>query len=104
MQGQDEPLRLERSSPVLRLFQEIRDEAHRFAVTYHRKRRAIRDFNSELDEVAGIGEKRKKRLLRSFGSVARIREASLEELAPYLGKKLARSLKAKLNGLEADDS
>ncbi len=104
VQGQDEPLRLERSSPVLRLFQEIRDEAHRFAVTYHRKRRAIRDFNSELDEVAGIGEKRKKRLLRSFGSVARIREASLEELAPYLGKKLARSLKAKLNGLEADDS
>jgi len=99
IQGQDEPLVLERDSPVLHLIQEIRDEAHRFAVQYHRKRRSMRDFNSELDQIPGIGEKRKKRLLRSFGSITGVRKASLEELIPFVGEKLARAIKA---GLEAD--
>ncbi len=98
VQGQEDPIQLKRTSPVLRLIQEIRDESHRFALSYHRKRRSIRDFTSELDEIDGIGEKRKKRLLRNFGSMRRIREASLEELVPFVGEKLARSLKEKLEG------
>lgn len=87
-----EPIQLSLSSPTLHLIQEIRDEAHRFAVTYHRKRRSIRDFKSELDEIPGIGEKRKKRLLQAFGSVARIRRAGEEELIPFVGKKLAHQI------------
>ena len=96
VQGQEGSLVLPRTSLVLHLIQEIRDEAHRFAVTYHRKRRSLRDFHSELDQIAGIGEKRKKRLLRNFGSVAQIRRASVEELVPFVGEKLAREVKKKL--------
>ena len=94
--GQEDPLTLDKTSPVLHLAQEIRDEAHRFAVTYHRKRRAIRDFASELDGIPGIGDKRKKRLLRNFGSVNRIRQASVEELTPFVGGKLADLIKRSL--------
>jgi len=94
--GQEDPLILDRTSPVLHLAQEIRDEAHRFAVTYHRKRRTIRDFASELDGIPGIGDKRKKRLLRNFGSVDRIRQASAEELTPFVGKTLADLIKRRL--------
>ena len=82
----------------MHLVQEIRDEAHRFAVSYHRKRRSIRDFGSELDRIRGIGEKRKKRLLRNFGSVNRIRRATTEELIPFLGEKLAVRVKESLSG------
>lgn len=96
VQGRDEPLYLNRTSRALHLIQEIRDEAHRFAVSYHRKRRSLRDFSSELDDIPGIGAKRKRRLLQNFGSVARIRRASEEELIPFLGKKLARSVKESL--------
>jgi len=96
VQGQDEPLILDRHSPALHLIQEIRDEAHRFAVTFHRKRRNRRDFASELDQVPGIGPKRKARLLQSFGSITRIRRATVDELTPYLGEKLAQDLKKHL--------
>jgi excinuclease ABC subunit C len=96
VQGQEEGIDLPRSSRSLHLVQEIRDEAHRFAVTYHRKRRTARDFSSELDAIPGIGPKRKRRLLQNFGSVARIRRAPLEELTPFLGKKLAGVLKEHL--------
>ena len=92
VQGREDPVILPRNSPVLHLMQEIRDEAHRFALTYHRKRRSIRDFHSELEQIPGIGEKRKKRLLRNFGSLARIRRASVEELMPFVGEKLARTI------------
>ena len=95
--GQEDVLRLEKSSPTIRLLQEIRDEAHRFAVTYHRKRRSLRDFHSVLDDIPGIGQKRKKRLLRSFGSVAGIRRASERELVPFVGPRLARVVKEKLS-------
>ena len=95
--GQEDVLRLEKSSRTIRLLQEIRDEAHRFAVTYHRKRRSLRDFHSVLDDIPGIGQKRKKRLLRSFGSVAGIRRASERELIPFVGPKLARVVKRKLS-------
>lgn len=96
VQGSADPVALPPEAPELRLIQEIRDEAHRFAVTYHRKRREIRDFTSELDAVPGIGPKRKQRLLHNFGSVARIRRASVEELTPFLGRTLAEELKKAL--------
>lgn len=97
VQGQEEPIILSHRSPLLHLIQEIRDEAHRFAVTFHRQRRAMRDFTSELDEVPGIGEKRRKRLLQNFGSLARIRRASIEELTPFVGRKAAEALKQRIS-------
>ncbi len=69
---EDEPIYLDSHSLILRLLQMIRDETHRFAVTYHRKRRELRDFTSELTAIPGVGEKRKGRLLRHFGSIQRI--------------------------------
>ena len=98
LQGQEEPIIIDAHSPSLHLIQEIRDEAHRFAVTFHRRRRHSRDFTSELDNISGIGPKRKKRLLQNFGSVARISRASVDELAPYLGVKLAKEVKKQLGG------
>jgi len=97
VQVREDPVVLPRKSPVLHLIQGIRDEAHRFALAYHRKRRSMRDFKSELDQIEGIGEKRKKRLLRNFGSVGKIRRASVEELAPFLGTKLALRVNEALN-------
>jgi excinuclease ABC subunit C len=86
---EDRPVRLAKESPVLHLVQTMRDEAHRFAITYHRKRRELRDFDSELMDVPGIGEVRKKVLLRAFGSLERVKQAKYEELAPYVGPKAA---------------
>src|SRR5690606_19326598 len=70
-----EPIYLDAHSPVLHLIQMIRDETHRAAVAYHRKRRDLRDFTSELTAIPGVGEKRKNRLLRHFGSITRIAQA-----------------------------
>ena len=67
----------------------IRDETHRYALSYHRKRRELRDFTSELSAIPGVGEKRKGRLLRHFGSIHRISEATELELTPFVGKKTA---------------
>jgi excinuclease ABC subunit C len=89
VKGNEQPIVLPRESPVLHLIQTMRDEAHRFAVRYHRKRRELRDFNSELMDVPGIGEVRKKVLLRAFGSLEKVRRAKFEELAPYVGPKAA---------------
>jgi excinuclease ABC subunit C len=89
---EDDPIYLDSYSPVLRLIQMIRDETHRYAVTYHRKRRELRDFTSELSAIPGVGEKRKTRLLRHFGSIHKISEASVEELAPFVGKKTATEI------------
>ncbi|MBN2321679.1 MAG: excinuclease ABC subunit UvrC [Acidobacteria bacterium] len=89
---QNRGIALPKDSPVLHLVQRMRDEAHRFAVTYHRKRRELRDFDSELMNVPGIGETRKKVLLRAFGSFNRVKAASFEELAPYVGPKAASSI------------
>ncbi len=96
LQGQEDPLILRKTSPQLHLIQEIRDEAHRFALSYHQKRRSLRDFSSELDHISGIGAKRKKRLLRNFGSVRGIGRATVEELTPFVGEKVARAIKEKL--------
>jgi excinuclease ABC subunit C len=87
-----QPIELPKDSPILHLIQMMRDEAHRFAVTYHRKRRELRDFNSELMDIAGIGEVRKKVLLRAFGSLERVKQAGFEELAPYVGPKAASQI------------
>lgn len=89
---EDRPIELPKESPVLHLVQMMRDEAHRFAVSYHRKRRELRDFDSELMDVPGIGEVRKKVLLRAFGSLERVKHASFDELAPYIGPKAAHHI------------
>ena len=80
-----EPIVLPRTSQALYLVQRVRDEAHRFAVTYHRTVRAKAGLRSALDAVAGIGPKRKKALLRKFGSVKAVREATVQEIAATPG-------------------
>ncbi|HMF56572.1 MAG TPA: excinuclease ABC subunit UvrC [Pyrinomonadaceae bacterium] len=87
-----EPVFLDSHSPVLRLLQMIRDETHRTAVAYHRKRRELRDFTSELTAIPGVGEKRKNRLLRNFGSINRVALASVAELTPFVGQKTAEEI------------
>lgn len=89
---EDEPVYLDPHSQILRLIQMIRDETHRYAVTYHRKRRELRDFTSELSAIPGVGEKRKTRLLRQFGSIQKISLATVEELAPFVGRKTAAEI------------
>jgi excinuclease ABC subunit C len=89
---EDEPIYLDSHSLILRLLQMIRDETHRFAVTYHRKRRELRDFTSELTAIPGVGDKRKGRLLRHFGSIQRISRASVSELIPFVGRKTAEEI------------
>jgi excinuclease ABC subunit C len=83
--GVDEPVILDPTSAVTHLVARVRDEAHRFAITYHRKLREKRAVHSELDDIPGIGETRKKALLRHFGSVAKIKEATVDELAAVAG-------------------
>jgi excinuclease ABC subunit C len=87
-----EPIFLDSHSPVLRLIQMIRDETHRTAVSYHRKRRELRDFTSELTAIPGVGDKRKTRLLRNFGSIQRVSNASAAELSPFVGRKTAEDI------------
>src|SRR5205085_11812289 len=89
---EDEPIYLEKTSPVMRLVMMIRNETHRYAVSYHRQRRAMRDFKSELTSIPGVGEKLKERLLRNFGSLKRVGEASIEELRPFVGQKQAERI------------
>ncbi len=89
---EDEPVFLEKTSPVMRLVRMIRDETHRFAVSFHRKRREIRDFTSELTAIPGVGEKLKDRLLRNFGSLKRVSEATVVELRPFVGEKQAERI------------
>ncbi|MFL6234489.1 MAG: excinuclease ABC subunit C, partial [Thermoanaerobaculia bacterium] len=90
--GVPEPLRLRRDDPGLRLLQEIRDEAHRFAVSRHRARRSARTLHSRLDELAGVGPRRRKLLIQTFGSVQGVREARLEDLQNVLGTLMGRKI------------
>jgi excinuclease ABC subunit C len=87
-----EPLALAESDPALLLIQRIRDEAHRFAVTFHRKARSMRDLRSELDAIPGIGANRRRALLTTFGSLAGVRRATREELASVIGAKAAAAV------------
>jgi excinuclease ABC subunit C len=84
-----DPIALVPHDPALLLIQRIRDEAHRFAVSFHRRARTIRDLRSELDQVPGIGPRRRRTLLTRFGSVAGVRRATREELAAVVGPKAA---------------
>ncbi len=90
--GSAEPLVLPRESQALQLLQRVRDEAHRFAHAYHQKLRERRIVFSVLDDIRGIGEKRKRELIRRFGSVRQIRQATEEQLAEVLGPRLARQV------------
>jgi excinuclease ABC subunit C len=85
----DNPIALAAQSPALLLIQRIRDEAHRFAITFHRQSRAKRDLRSDLDRIAGIGPRRRKALLVAFGSLAGVRRATREELIAVVGAKTA---------------
>jgi excinuclease ABC subunit C len=91
---ENEPVVLDRFSPILHLVQSIRDEAHRFAVTFHRSRRNARQLTSELDGIAGVGEKTVRKLLKEFGSSERVRNATETELAMVVGRAAARKVKA----------
>jgi excinuclease ABC subunit C len=86
---EDEPIALDHHSPALHLVQRIRDEAHRFAVTFHRKRRTRRELASELLEIPGVGERTAKRLLEHFGSLSKLRTVSQAELAQIVTQKQA---------------
>jgi excinuclease ABC subunit C len=90
----EDPIALAANDPALLLIQRIRDEAHRFAVTFHRRARTMRDLRSELDHVPGIGPRRRKTLLTTFGSVAGVRRATREELAAAVGAKTADAVLA----------
>src|SRR5688572_15923678 len=87
-----EPLALAENDPALLLIQRIRDEAHRFAVTFHRKARSMRDLRSELDSIPGIGATRRRALLTTFGSLAGVRRATREELASVVGARAAAAV------------
>jgi excinuclease ABC subunit C len=86
---EDRPIPFDRNSLAFRLILQIREETHKTAVEFHRKRREKRDFTSELSEIPGIGDKRKMKLLRQFGSIERIAKATVEELRPFVGAKAA---------------
>lgn len=98
MPGRSDPVILPRDAQSLFLVQRIRDEAHRFAITFHRKRRSKSEFKSALDELPGVGPRRKKALLKTFGSLKRIREASLDDLCTVegIGRALAQQIKTEL--------
>ncbi|HUO32103.1 MAG TPA: excinuclease ABC subunit UvrC [Bryobacteraceae bacterium] len=90
---EDEPIVLDRFSPILHLVQSIRDEAHRFAVTFHRTRRNAQRLTSELDQIEGVGEKTVQKLLKHFGSSELVRGASEEELTAVVGRAAAHRVK-----------
>src|SRR5712672_2015155 len=96
---EDEPVILERHSPVLHLIQQIRDETHRFAVTFHRQRRGKRQTETALSEIPGVGAKTAQKLLKEFGSVANIQRAGLEKLSSVISRKSAEKILGQLGGL-----
>ncbi|MGA7525402.1 MAG: excinuclease ABC subunit UvrC [Acidobacteriaceae bacterium] len=97
---EDEPVVLDRRSPVLHLIQKIRDESHRFAIAYHRKRREMRDRDSELLTIPGVGMTTRQRLLEHFGSLRSVAEASLEALAAVVQPKTAEVIYAHFHAAE----
>jgi excinuclease ABC subunit C len=99
--GKSDPETISKTSSGLRLLQQIRDEAHRFAITFHRSRRSKRTIKTELTDIKGIGESTANILLKEIGSVQSIKESSLEKLASVIGKKKAEILYAYFNPGEA---
>jgi len=102
--GRSDPIQIPRSSEALYLLQQIRDEAHRFAITYHRLRRGKRMTRSALDGIPGLGEVRRKKLLKQFGSVKRIRQASLDDIAavPSIPRGVAEAVYRSLHPSPSD--
>jgi excinuclease ABC subunit C len=100
---EDEPIVLERHSPVLHLIQQIRDETHRFAVTFHRQRRSNRRLQTALTGIRGVGERTAQKLLRRFGSVARLRQLSIEEIASEIPRVQAQRVFDGLHPAESPD-
>ena len=96
--GDPYPLFIDRNSPALKVLQQIRDEAHRFGITFHRKLRSKNQIESALNGIKGVGEKTEQRLLLHFGSVARIAAASPDEIAALVGKSLADRILEALRG------
>ena len=92
--SEDEPVVLDRRSPVLHLVQRIRDESHRFAISYHRKRREIRDRSSELLEIPGVGARTRVRLVQHFGSARAVESAGVEALTAVVPRKTAENIHA----------
>jgi excinuclease ABC subunit C len=99
---EDEPIRLERHSPILHLIQQVRDETHRFAVGFHRQRRARRTLQTGLEEIPGVGPRTAHKLLRRFGSIAQIRSASVENIARVVPRPLAERVSAHLASASSD--
>ena len=98
--GRKNPILLPAHSPVLLYLMRIRDEAHRFGITFHRRLRGKAQLQSQLDEIEGVGPKRKQTLLQTLGSFKRVTEAGVEELAavPGIGPELARLIYRQLHG------
>jgi excinuclease ABC subunit C len=99
---ENEPVAIDHHSPALHLIQQIRDEAHRFAVTFHRARRAKREVTTELLEIPGVGERTARKLLNQFGSLSKLREISLEELAQVLKRSQAQKVIDYFSGSRID--
>jgi excinuclease ABC subunit C len=100
-----DPLLIPRGSESLFVLQHLRDEAHRFAITYHREKRGRRALASPLDDIPGVGPTRKRSLLKRFGSLAKLRQADPEQIAqtPGIGPELARTIHDRLHGVAAID-
>jgi excinuclease ABC subunit C len=101
---EDEPVVLDHHSPVLHLMQQIRDETHRFAVTFHRQRRSSQRLRTSLTEIPGVGARTAVRLLRRYGSVARLRQLSVEELAAELPRNRAQRVYDVLHGVSPSEA
>ena len=101
---EDEPVALDRFSPILHLIQSIRDEAHRFAVTFHRSRRSARQLTSELQAIEGVGAKTVQKLLKEFGSSELVRAASEDKLAAVVGRAAARRVRLYYAGQGVEQS
>jgi len=98
---EDEPIVLESHSPVLHLVQQVRDESHRFAVSFHRLRRGKRQTRSALEEIPGVGARTARKLLEEFGSVANVRRAGVDRLSELIPRKRAERVMAELDGQES---
>jgi excinuclease ABC subunit C len=93
---EDQPICLDRHSPILHLIQQIRDETHRFAVTFHRQRRSARTLQTGLDDIPGVGERTAQKLLRRFGSITQLRTASVDQISRVVPRILAERISAHL--------
>ena len=101
LRGREDAIALPRSSPVLQLVQRVRDEAHRFAIGFHRQVRSRRTIASALDLIPGIGPAKRRKLLSAFGSLRGVRGASEAELAAVVGKATAARLRGHFDGTQA---